>query len=162
MPTRLNTTVSEAPVHFDVVVPSLIAATHKQVIRLAAHEVAKVIGIGERILTDRLVEEEKENPSAMGEGISVTHLHISGLKKSVNIFIRLKNPVTMGAPDNKDVDLICLLLTPEREGASYLRTMARISRLLRNAQICIKLRAAKSEKEIRTILDQSSIQLMAA
>lgn len=148
--------------HFDIVVPSLIAANHKQMIRLAAHEVAKVIGIGERILADRLAEQEKENPSAMGEGIAIAHLHISGLKESINVFIRLKNGIDMQAADKKDVDLVCLLLTPEREGSAYLRTMARISRLLRNAQICAMLRSAQNEKTIRTIFDQTSNQQMAA
>lgn len=154
--------VESSSIHFDIVVPSLIAANQKQMIRLAAHELAKEIGIGERILADRLTEKEKENPSAMGEGIAVTHLHISGLRESINVFIRLKTPIDMGAPDKKDVDLICLLLTPEREGAAYLRTMARISRLLRNAQICAMLRSAQNEKTIRAVLDQTSQQKMAA
>ena len=158
----LRNAITENSIHFDVVLPYLIAANQKQVIRLAAHEIAKVIGIGERILVDRLTEKEKESPSAIGGGIAVTHLHISGLNESVNVFIRLKNAVAMNAPDNKDVDIICVLLTPEREGRLYLRTLARTSRLLRNTQICAKLRAAYGEKEIRNILDQSATQLMAA
>jgi nitrogen PTS system EIIA component len=154
--------VETSAIEFDIVVPSLIAANKKQVIRLASHEIAKTIGIGERILADRLAEQEKENPSAMNDGIAVTHLHISGLQDSINVFIRLKTPVDMGAPDKKDVDLMCLLLTPEREGSAYLRTMARISRLLRNAQICAMLRSAQNEKTIRAVLDQTSNQQMAA
>ena len=154
--------VETSAIHFDIVIPSLIAATQKQMIRLASHEIAKVIGIGERILSDRLNEKEKESPSTMGDGISVTHLHISGLQESINVFIRLKTPVNMGAADNKGVDLMCLLLTPEREGSAYLRTMARISRLLRNAQICAMLRSAQNEKTIRNIFDQTSNQQMAA
>ena len=149
-------------IHFDIVVPSLIAANQKQMLRMIAHELSKTIGIGERILADRLSEQEKENPSAMGDGIAVTHLHISGLKDSINVFIRLKNPIDIQAADKKDVDLVCLLLTPEREGAAYLRTMARISRFLRNAQICTMLRSAQNEKAIRNVFEQSSIQSMAA
>ncbi len=147
---------------FDLVIPTMIVATRKQVVRMVAHEISKHIGIGERILAERLNEQEKENPSTMGEGIAITHLHISGLQEALNIFIRLKNPVDMGAVDKKDVDLICLLLTPEREGSAYLRTMARISRLLRNAQICAMLRSAQNEKAIRNVLEQNSIQTMAA
>ena len=126
MTARLNS-VEASSLHFDIVIPSLIAANRKQVLRLAAHEIAKMIGIGERILGERLSDKEKESPGAMGDGLSITHLHISGLQESINVFIRLKNPDYAGAADNKDVDLICLLLTPEREGAAYLRTMARIS-----------------------------------
>lgn len=161
MTARINP-MDASSLHFDSVIPSLVAANHKQMIRLAAHEVAKVIGISERILADRLSEQEKETPSTMGDGIAITHLHISGLKEAINIFIRLKNPIDMEAADKKDVDLVCLLLTPEREGSAYLRTMARISRLLRNAQICAMLRSAQNEKAIRNIFDQTSIQQLAA
>jgi len=159
--TRLNTT-QESSTYFDIVIPSLVAANRKQVVRLIAHEIAEVIGIKERILAERLTDKEKETPSAIGDGVSVTHLHLSGLQNPINAFIRLKNAVPMDAPDNKDVDLICLLLTPEREGSAYLRTLARTSRLLRNEMFCTKLRAAQNEKAIRSILDQSSIQVLAA
>ena len=158
----LRSTLSEPTLQFELVVPSLVVPSRKQMTRLIAHEIAKVIGINERILSERLTENEKANPSAMGDGIALMHLPMSSLQNSLNIFVKLKNPIDMGAPDNKAVDIVCVLLTPEREGSAYLRTMARVSRLLRNAQICARLRAATDEKTIRTILDQSSVQLMAA
>jgi nitrogen PTS system EIIA component len=158
----LRSVQSDPAITFDLVVPSLVVPNKKQLTRLVAHEIAKVIGIKERILSDRLSESEKQNPSAMGDGISVMNLPMGSLQNALNIFIKLKNPIDFAAPDNKPVDLICIILTPEREGVSYLRTMARVSRLLRNAQICAKLRAASDEKTIRNILDQSSTKLMAA
>ncbi len=160
MPSR--PALSDTAIQFDLVVPSLVAPNRKQVPPLIAHEIAKVIGIKERILADRLIEKEKQNPSAMGDGIALMHLPISSLQNALTVFVKLKNPVDMGAPDNKPVDIVCVILTPEREGSSYLRTMARLSRLLRNGAICAKLRAATDEKTIRMILDQSSVQLMAA
>lgn len=153
---------ADLSVPFDLVIPSMLAANHKQATKAIAHEIARIIGIKERILIDKLVETEKSNPSPMGDGTALTHLRISSLQNSMSILVRLKTPIDMGAPDKQSVDIICLHLTPEREGASYLRSLARMSRLLRNAQICTKLRTASDEKEIRNILEQSSVQLMAA
>jgi nitrogen PTS system EIIA component len=158
----LRSTQSDPAIAFDIVIPSLVVPNRKQLMRLVAQEIADVIGIKERILSDRLAETEKHNPSSMGDGLSMIHLPISSLKNALTVFVRLKNPIDVGAADNKPVDLVCVILTPEREGSSYLRTMARLSRLLRNAQICERLRAASDEKTIRTILDQSSTKLMAA
>lgn len=158
----LRSIPSEPSIAFDLVIPSLVVPNRKQLTRLVAHEIAKVIGIKERILSDRLSDTERQSPSAMGDGLSMMHLPMSGLQNALNVFIKLKNPIDVGAPDNKPVDLICVILTPEREGSSYLRTMARLSRLLRNAQICERLRAASDEKTIRAILGQSSTKLMAA
>lgn len=153
---------SDSAMSFDLVIPSLVVPNRKQLTRMIAHEIAKMIGINERILADRLSDSEKQNTTAMGEGISLLHLPMGSLQNTLTVFIRLKNPVDITTPDNKPVDIVCVLMTPEREGPAYLRTMARLSRLLRNTAICERLRAAPDEKTIRMILDQSSIQLMAA
>ncbi len=155
-------TLNDLSITFDLIIPYLTAANHKQVIKMVARELAGMIGIKERILAERLAEKEKESPSAMGDGTALTHLHVSGLQKTISVIVHLKNPIEMSAPDKHPVDILCFHLTPEREGAAYLRTLARMSRLLRNAQICTKLRTASDEKAIRNILEHSSIQLMAA
>lgn len=152
----------ESTIQFDLVIPSMIASNQKQCLRETAREIAKKIGISERILLERMTEKEKQSPSAIGDGISILQLSMSGLQNAMSVFVRLKHPCDMAAPDNKDVDLFCVLLSPEREGAAYLRTMARISRLLRDAQICSRVRSAADEKDIRNILEQSSVQRRAA
>lgn len=160
--TTRNSQPDTSSMHFDLIVPAMAAVNQKQLVRMSAHEISKVIGISERILAERLIEREKSAPSAMGEGIAITHLHISGLKEPVNMFVRLKQAIDMSAPDKKPVDLVCMLLTPEREGAAYLRSMARISRLLRNPAVCAMLRSAEDEKTIRALLEQPAQQQMAA
>ena len=156
-----NTMPANDQISFDLVVPSMIAANQKQVYRLIAHEVSKLIGIQERILSDRLLEKEKQSASALGHGVATPHLHIGSLIKPVTIFVRLKTPVNFWAPDNLPVDIICLLLTPERDGAAYLRTLARLSRLLRNAPFCHRLRLAENEKTIRSLFEGTAVRLAA-
>lgn len=146
---------------FDVIVPSMIAANQKQVYRLIAHEVSKIVGIQTRILSDRLLDNEKQTVSAMGLGIAVPHMHVSSLTKPISVFVRLKNAVDFKAPDNMPVDIICLLLTPERDGAAYLRTLARLSRLLRDSQFCHRLRLADGERAIQSLFKSSSTRMAA-
>lgn len=155
-------TYSDQSLSFDLVLPSMVAANQKQVLRLVAMEAARLIGIQERILSDRLADKEKQTPSAMGGGIALPHLHISSLTEPVSVFVKLKKPVDFKAADNVPVDIICLLLTPEREGAAYLRTLARLSRLLRDAQFCSTLRNASDEKTIRSLFGVTSARMMAA
>ena len=156
------TTAAEAPLYFNLILPSVIAANQKQAVRAVADEAAKLIGIKNRILAERLLEQEKDSPSSMGDGVALSHIRISGLTEPLNVFVRFKNPVPFGANDKKDVELFCLIITPERDGASYLRTISRASRLLRNRQMCASLKTAKDVQTIRAVLDQSSLELMAA
>jgi nitrogen PTS system EIIA component len=152
----------ETPLSFDLVISSMTAANHKQMVKYIAGEISTLIGIHERIVAERLFEKERDQPSSIGEGVSITHLPISGLQNPTNLFIRLKAPINMNAPDHKGVDLVCVLLTPEREGTSYLRGLARLSRLFKNPQTCVRLRAATDEKSLRQILEQTTAQSLAA
>lgn len=147
---------------FDLVIPGMVATNQKQVWRMAALEASSLIGLNERILAERLMEQEKQSPSAMGGGAAIAHLHMGSLNAPVSLFAKLKNSVDFGAADNMPVDLLCLLLTPEREGSAYLREMARLSRTLRNQGFCDRLREAQDEKTIRTLFAPPAAKRMAA
>lgn len=148
--------------NFDLVIPSMNAANQKQAFRQIAAEVSKIIGIQERIFLTRLIDKEKQTISAMGNGIAVPHLHVSSLTKPVSVFVKLKTPVEFDAPDSMPVDLICLLLTPERDGSAYLRTLARLSRMMRNPQFCNRLRQAEDDKTIRALFENAPSRTLAA
>lgn len=154
----MPSSASDTTITFDLITPSLIASNQEQLIRKIAAEASVLIGINSRILAERLAEQEKQKPSAMGDGAAISHLPISGLKKTINIFCRLKHAIDMDAPDKKPVDLVAVMITPEREGSVYLCGMARLSRLLRDQSICTNIRNAADKKEIRAILEQSSLQ----
>ena len=55
-----------------------------------------------------------------------------------------------------------MLLAPENAGADHLKALARVSRLLRNQQICDKLRAASSAEAIYAILTDRGSSSQAA
>lgn len=147
---------------FDVVLPSLQASTQKNLLQQMARSISPLIGMNEKLLFDRLMFQEAQTSSAIGAGVGIMHLHLSSLQSPLNIFVRLQAPIDMASSDNQLVDLFCLQMTPEREGVVYLQSLAKLSRFLRNANTLIKLRAAKDERAIRGILEQLSIQNMAA
>lgn len=149
-------------IEFDLIVPSLSVANFKQLCTSIAKNVAPVIGIKDRILQDRLIETEKKSPSCVGGGVAMMHLQVSGLQKSLHVFIQTKSPVAMRSPDGKGVDLVCLLLTPEREGTSYLQTLSRLSRTFKDPLLCDSLRKARGEKEIGALLNPANVKKAAA
>jgi nitrogen PTS system EIIA component len=153
---------SDRILSFDLVIPSLFAANAKQAWKAVSVHTAPLIGIKDRILKDRLIEQDKHTPSALGDGCALSHLRIGSLQKSIIVFARLKTPLDFGAADGKRVDLLAIVLSPEREGALALRNVARLSRLLRNTLICDRLRASSDEKEMRALLEHSSVHALAA
>jgi nitrogen PTS system EIIA component len=151
-----------ANVEFNLIVPSVHAATHRNAMKHVSRLIAPYIGVGERVLFTRLMDQETQKAASTAHGSSIMHLPISGLSNPFLSLIQLQSPIDFKAHDNIPVDLLCLLLTPSKKGIGYLQTLARLSRLLRDAQICHMLRSSSSEQDLRLILNGSAVRTAAA
>ena len=65
---------------------------------------------------------------------------------------RLERPIPFEAIDDQPVDLMFVLLAPAEAGAEHLRALARVSRLLRDATICQKLRGTDNADALYALL----------
>ncbi len=160
MPAHQNTNAHI--VAFDLIEPCMIAVSQKQAFGLVAEQLADKIGINARILTAKLTETEKERPSTVGGGVVIKHIMIDGLQSQVAMMVRFKNPVPMQSADNRNVDLMFLLVTPQRQGAFYLQTLSRLSRFLNDIDVLQKLRTAQDIKSLRAVLEGDCIRKLAA
>jgi PTS system nitrogen regulatory IIA component len=76
------------------------------------------------------------------------------LSRIAGLFVKLQTAIDFEAPDDIPVDLVFLLLTPAEAGADHLKALARISRLLRHAGTCERLRAATSADALYALLTE--------
>jgi PTS system nitrogen regulatory IIA component len=60
--------------------------------------------------------------------------------------------------DEDPVDLVFLLLAPASEGADHLKALARVSRLLRDEEMCAKLRGSEGADAMYALLAGSIAQ----
>ena len=142
----------------DAVVPNMKAASKKQVLQELAARAARLTGKDERIIFDVLLERERLGTTGVGNGIAIPHGKLPGLPRLYGMFARLDTPVDFDAIDDQPVDLIFLLLAPEGAGADHLKALARVSRLLRDATVCEKLRGAETADGLYMLLVQSEAQ----
>ena len=70
------------------------------------------------------------------------------------LFARLEEPVPFESPDDEPVDLIFMLLAPEHASGDHLKALARISRVLRDPDTIVRLRAAKDAATLFTVLTE--------
>jgi PTS system nitrogen regulatory IIA component len=68
------------------------------------------------------------------------------------VFLKLEEPVGFAAVDDRPVDLIFALFAPENAGAEHLQALARVSRLLRQADLREQLRQAQTADAIYALL----------
>ena len=140
------------------VVAGLRVTSKKQVLQELAKHAAELTGTSERRIFEKLLERERLGTTGVGNGIAIPHGKLSDLKRLCGYFARLEKPIDFEAIDEQPVDLVFLLLAPETAGADHLKALARVSRLLRDASTCEKLRGAKGADGLYMLLTQSEAQ----
>lgn len=142
----------------EAVVAGLKAANKKQALQELARQAAVVTGLNERKIFETVLERERLGTTGVGSGIAIPHGKLAELTRLYGVFARLEKPIDFDAIDEQPVDLVFLLLAPESAGADHLKALARVSRLLRDAAMCEKLRGAKTADGLYLLLTQTEAQ----
>lgn len=138
----------------DSIVANLRVTSKKQALQDLSRRAGEITGVDERKVFDVLMERERLGTTGVGSGIAIPHGKLSELDRIYGIFARLEKPVDFQAIDDRPVDLIFVLLAPEGAGADHLKALARVSRLLRDDDICTKLRATAESDALFGILSE--------
>ncbi len=129
------------------------ANNKRHLLQELAEKAAGCADIDGRVAVDSVWERENLGSTGYGNGTAFPHARIDGLKKVVAVFGRLAQPIDFNAVDGKPVDLVFLLISPENSGADHLTALAMVSRVLKNPDVCEKLRQAGSRQEVMAILN---------
>lgn len=152
----------EKDIHVDLVLPKLKMSCRKHIYQTLAREMAGYLRCPAILLFDRLMDKEKVSASGIGDGIAMPHLRVRGLEKPFTALMTLNSPVEFDTPDNRPVDLVCCLVSPERDGPLHLRRLSRLSRLFRNQQLKQKIIDSADADTIRSLLTAPDGWMLAA
>lgn len=119
-------------------------------------------GLDAPAVAEALLEREGLGPTAVGRGVALPHARLSGLDRVRGLFLRLEKPLDFDAVDRAPVDLVFCLLAPASAGVEHLKALALVSRTLRDAQVCAKLRANTDPATLHTILTEGGPHDLAA
>jgi len=138
------------------VLANLKAGSKKQLLQELAAVAAHETGVDERAIFDVLLERERLGSTGVGKGIAIPHGKLGNIDQLYAVFAKLPAAVEFEAIDERPVDLIFLLLAPETAGADHLKALARISRLLRNEDVCARLRGSDNAEALYALLTQTA------
>ena len=97
----------------------------------------------ERVLTDR----EQLQSTGIGEGVAIPHGALQQLATQFAALLIVPEGLDFAAIDGSDVTLLFAVITPKRATGEHLKTLARVSRLLRSKGFRDRLVAAREPKE---------------
>ena len=126
----------------------------KRLFQEIANHFSKFISVGAEPITLGLQEREQLGPTGMGHGVAIPHAKIQSLLKIHGVFLKLEKPLDFESMDKQPVDLIFTLIAPTDHGAEHLKALAKVSRILRDPQVRVKLRSTEDNAAIYSILTQ--------
>lgn len=106
-----------------------------------------------------LQERERLGSTGIGDGVAIPHGKLKDLKKLVISFGRSRRGVDFDSMDGKPAHLFFLLIAPEESVGVHLKTLARISKLLKNPSVRQRLLEASDSKDLYQIISDEDEKL---
>jgi nitrogen PTS system EIIA component len=106
-----------------------------------------------------LQERERLGSTGIGDGVAIPHGKLKNLKKLLISFGRSRRGVDFDSMDGKPAHLFFLLIAPEESVGVHLKTLARISKLLKNQDVRRRLLDASGSEELYRIISEEEEKL---
>ncbi|HPX56032.1 MAG TPA: PTS sugar transporter subunit IIA [Syntrophales bacterium] len=101
-----------------------------------------------------LLEREKLGTTGIGDGIAIPHGKLADLDDMYIAFGKSEAGVPFEAMDGKPAHLFFLLVAPEQSTGQHLKTLAKLSRMLKDVQFRKRLMEARTSDELYRIISE--------
>lgn len=90
--------------------------------------------IGRSQVFDSLFAREKLGSTGLGQGVAIPHGRIAKLRDATAAFVKTSHPIPFDSPDGLPVNLIFVLLVPERATDLHLQILGELAQMFSDAQ----------------------------
>jgi len=91
---------------------------------------------------DSLFTREKLGSTGLGHGVAIPHGRIAKLRDATAAFVKTSHPIPFDAPDGEPVNLIFVLLVPERATDLHLQILGELAQMFSDTQFRNRLLAS--------------------
>ena len=106
-----------------------------------------------------LQERERLGSTGIGEGVAIPHGKLKDLDRLLIAFGRSNKGVDFDSMDGKPAHIFFLLVAPEESVGVHLKTLARISKLLKNQTVRRRLLDAADAADLHRIIAEEEEKL---
>jgi len=136
------------------VILDLDVTSKKRVFEHAGLMFENTLGIGRSQVFDALFARERLGSTGLGHGIAIPHGRIKGLREAAGAFVRTQAPIPFEAPDGDPVQLIFVLLVPEKATDLHLQILSELAQLFSDKEIRSQLAAATDPLDVWQLITQ--------
>ena len=129
------------------------ALSKKRILQDISNLAQEQLSVSSAELYSSLQKREILGPTGIGNGVAIPHVKIKGINKLSGFFLILEKAIDFESADNQPVDLVFVLLAPEKNnGSDHLKALAMISRCFKDKNTRSKLRLTKNIESVFAIL----------
>ncbi|GAB4552705.1 MAG: PTS sugar transporter subunit IIA [Geothermobacteraceae bacterium] len=140
--------------------PDLSATGKNQALVELTESLLKVEpGLDRDEVVEVLKERESLGSTGIGDGVAIPHGKLKQLDRLLLSFGRSRQGVDFDSMDGQPAHLFFLLVAPEDSVGVHLKTLARISKLLKNPEVRSSLLAAEGAADIFAIIERQEESL---
>ncbi len=136
----------------DQVVVDLRVADKAQLLSELARRAAGVLSLEQPVLLKALQTREQLGSTGLGRGFALPHARLPRMQRIYALLARLARPIDFESVDDKPVDLVVLLLTPESAATQHLAILAALSRPFRDTAFAQQIRKAPDAAALHRLL----------
>jgi PTS system nitrogen regulatory IIA component len=103
-------------------------------IRVLSELLSSAVGVEQQTLDRLLMERERLQSTGIGDGVAIPHTSVDTAPGQAAALVLCPRGVPFEAIDGADVNIIFGVVGPKRATGEHLKTLARISRLLRDPE----------------------------
>ena len=123
-----------------------------EVLHVLATLLARGAGVQVATIEHVLREREALQSTGIGEGVAIPHGALGELDKQVAAVLTIPEGVEFQAIDDSKVNILFAVISPKRASGEHLKTLARVSRLLRSKAFRERLLAVGTGAEVFKLL----------
>ena len=112
------------------------------------------LGIGRAQVFEALFARERLGSTGLGHGIAVPHGRIKGLREAAGAFVRTESPIAFEAPDGNPVNLIFVLLVPEKATDLHLQILSELAQMFSDKEMRTQLVALPDAAAVQRLISQ--------
>lgn len=106
--------------------------TKEQVLHKLAELLAKGAKLDPGLVEEGLNKREKLHSTGVGGGVAIPHAFVDGLPQIVGAVLLCREPIGFDAIDGAPVSIFFAVIAPRSQTGEHIKTLARVSRVLRD------------------------------
>jgi PTS system nitrogen regulatory IIA component len=130
-----------------------VVKTKSDALHRLSEMLSPAIGVGVDEVEHLLLEREKLQSTGIGDGVAIPHCALDAAQAQALALLLCPRGVEFEAIDGEPVEIVFGVVGPKRATGEHLRTLARISRLLRDEQTRLRLLASPNAGAAYQLID---------